>query len=185
VVNGTAASSPTEPTDTQIRNAITADGATGSQACYCVIATVLVASNTSVIDNSLITNRSAGIGPKNIDYATTTAYNSDSTSQSVTQSFADCLSVDVSSIPDGATFVATFVGSFSGTETLTGALLRTYYNSTAGGEFRQTTTYGKSVCAQELLTKVNGVDELKIQCRKDNSSSVSITNRSCVCVVVG
>lgn len=70
VVNGTAASSPSEPTDTQIRNAITADGATGSQAAYCVIATVLVASNTTTITDSLITNKVAKIGSHNIDFAT-------------------------------------------------------------------------------------------------------------------
>ena len=67
VVNGNAASSPSAPTDTQIRNAITADGATGSQAAYCVIATILVASNTTTITDTLITNNIAKIGAHNID----------------------------------------------------------------------------------------------------------------------
>ncbi len=57
VVNGTTAANPSAPTDNQIRTAITADGATGSQAAYCVIATILVANNTTAIDNSLITIR--------------------------------------------------------------------------------------------------------------------------------
>lgn len=70
VVNGTAASSPSEPTDTQIRSAITADGATGSQAAYCVIATILVANNTTIITNSEITNKIAGITAKNVDFTT-------------------------------------------------------------------------------------------------------------------
>ena len=76
VVNGTAASSPSEPTDTQIRNAITADGATGSQAAYCVIATILVASNTTTITDSLITNKVAKlagtgvVSSNNIDFTT-------------------------------------------------------------------------------------------------------------------
>lgn len=76
VVNGTAASSPSEPTDTQIRNAITADGATGSQAAYCVIATILVASNTTTITDSLITNKAAKlagtgvVSSNNIDFTT-------------------------------------------------------------------------------------------------------------------
>lgn len=68
VVNGTASANPTAPTDAQIRTAITSDGATGSQACYCVIATVLVASGTSVITNSLITTNMAGIAQKNINF---------------------------------------------------------------------------------------------------------------------
>ena len=76
VVNGTAASTPSEPTDTQIRNAITADGATGSQAAYCVIATILVASNTTTITDSLITNKAAKlagtgvVSSSNIDFTT-------------------------------------------------------------------------------------------------------------------
>lgn len=70
VVNGTASVSPSEPTDNQIRTAITADGATGSQAAYCVIATIEVASDTSIITDSLITIKRAGIGSANIDFAT-------------------------------------------------------------------------------------------------------------------
>ncbi len=70
VVNGTAAANPVAPTDSQIRTAITADGATGSQAAYCVIATIKVASNTTLITNSLISTNQAAIGSKNIDFAT-------------------------------------------------------------------------------------------------------------------
>lgn len=70
VVNGTASVSPSDPTDNQIRTAITADGATGSQAAYCVIATIKVANDTTVITNSLITNKKAGIGAANIDFST-------------------------------------------------------------------------------------------------------------------
>lgn len=78
VVNGTAASTPSAPNDTQIRSAITADGATGSQAAYCVIATILVDNNTTIITNSEITNKIAGITAKNVDFTTiipTTANN--------------------------------------------------------------------------------------------------------------
>ncbi len=70
VVNGTAASSPTAPNDTTIRSAITADGATGSQASYCVIATVLVENGTTAITSSEITTNKAGVTSQNIDCAT-------------------------------------------------------------------------------------------------------------------
>lgn len=70
VVNGTASSSPVEPTDNQIRTAITADGATGSQAAYVVIATILVANDTTIITDSLITNKKAAVGAANIDFTT-------------------------------------------------------------------------------------------------------------------
>lgn len=70
VVNGTTGSTPSAPTDNQIRTAITADGATGSQAAYAVVATILVESSTTTITNSLITNNIAKIGSQNIDFTT-------------------------------------------------------------------------------------------------------------------
>lgn len=70
VVNGNSSASPSAPTDTQIRNAITADGATGSQASYAVIATMTVASNTTTITDSLITRNQAGVQSSKIDFAT-------------------------------------------------------------------------------------------------------------------
>lgn len=56
VVNGSASSSPSAPTDTEIRAAITADGGTGAQAAYAVLASVTVASTTAAISNSMISN---------------------------------------------------------------------------------------------------------------------------------
>ena len=53
-VSGTAAASPDKPTDAQIRTAITADGATGSQATYAVLAYITVSATTTVITSSLI-----------------------------------------------------------------------------------------------------------------------------------
>ena len=70
VVNGTAAANPTAPNDTQIRSAITADGATGSQAAYCVIANVLVANDATAITNSEITIQKSAITASKIDFST-------------------------------------------------------------------------------------------------------------------
>lgn len=66
-VNGTTAASPVAPDDAAIRQAITSDGATGSQAVYAIIATILVDSSTSDITDSLITLNRAGIGGGMID----------------------------------------------------------------------------------------------------------------------
>lgn len=74
VVNGSSSASPSAPTDTQIRNAITADGATGSQASYAVIATITVASNTTTITDSLITRNQAGVQSSKIDFTTFADY---------------------------------------------------------------------------------------------------------------
>lgn len=60
-VNGTSSASPVEPSDATIRSAITADGGTGSQACYCVIANIVVSSNTTAITDSLITLKRAQV----------------------------------------------------------------------------------------------------------------------------
>lgn len=58
-VDGTTAASPTAPTDSQIRTAITADGATGSQAVYAILANITLASTTSVITDSIIIKQNA------------------------------------------------------------------------------------------------------------------------------
>lgn len=70
VVNGTTAASPVAPTDAQIRSAITTDGATGSQAAYCVIATIAVSSSTTAIDNDMITVNAAQVTSDKIDFTT-------------------------------------------------------------------------------------------------------------------
>ena len=70
VVNGTTAATPAVPDDSQIRSAITADGATGSQASYCIIATVEVAAGTTIITDSQITNRVAKLSSSNVDLTT-------------------------------------------------------------------------------------------------------------------
>jgi hypothetical protein len=77
VVNGEASASPAAPDEATIRSAITADGATGSQASYAVLALVTVASDATTIIDSLIVNQYATFanGMKyakadNIDWAT-------------------------------------------------------------------------------------------------------------------
>lgn len=54
-VSGTVAANPTAPDDTAIRNAITADGATGSSAFYVVLAEILVGTSVSTIGAGSIT----------------------------------------------------------------------------------------------------------------------------------
>jgi hypothetical protein len=70
VVNGATSATPVAPTDTEIRTAITADGATGSQATYCVIASITVASTTTTITNTLISIRKALLTGDKINFAT-------------------------------------------------------------------------------------------------------------------
>lgn len=67
VVEGTSASSPTAPDDSDIRTAITADGASGTTAYYVVLAYVTMASGTTDITADEITaGESATLGAEQI-----------------------------------------------------------------------------------------------------------------------
>lgn len=54
-VTGTAASTPSYPSDATIRSAITSDGASGATAYYAILGYVLVASGTTTITSGMIT----------------------------------------------------------------------------------------------------------------------------------
>ena len=65
-VQGTVENSPSAPTDSAIRTAITADGASGTTAYYVVLATITVASGTTTITASNIQSGSkAELNPAN------------------------------------------------------------------------------------------------------------------------
>lgn len=71
VVSGSAGASPTAPTESAIRSAITADGGAGSVAYYVVIGTVTVASGTTDISANMLTQGAyAGVTADNVDFTT-------------------------------------------------------------------------------------------------------------------
>ena len=68
VVSGTAAASPTAPDESDIRTAITTDGGAGTVAYYVVLGQVTVASGTTDIDSTMLTNGShTGVTSDNVD----------------------------------------------------------------------------------------------------------------------
>ena len=70
-VEGTAAATPTVPSDADIRSAITADGASGTTAYYAVLAQITISSGTTDIDGTMIASgANAGVGAQNIDFST-------------------------------------------------------------------------------------------------------------------
>jgi len=70
-VTGTAASSPTTPTDSQIRSAITADGASGTTAYYVILSTVTIATGTTDLTASDIEQGAQStISNNQINYST-------------------------------------------------------------------------------------------------------------------
>lgn len=54
VVSGTVSSTPVAPTDSAVRTAITADGASGATAYYVVLAQITIATGTTDIDSTMI-----------------------------------------------------------------------------------------------------------------------------------
>lgn len=58
VVKGVASASPTPPSDGNIRSAITADGASGTNAYYVILAQITIASGTTTLTSSNISNGS-------------------------------------------------------------------------------------------------------------------------------
>lgn len=67
VVEGTVASSPSAPSEADIRSAITADGATGSTAYYVILSSITITSGTTDITSNMI---SAGGSAKSSPKAT-------------------------------------------------------------------------------------------------------------------
>lgn len=72
-VSGTASSSPSAPSESAIRSAITADGAAGATAYYVVLATITIASGTTDLTTSNISaGDEAKITSDKVDFATYT-----------------------------------------------------------------------------------------------------------------
>ena len=70
-VSGTVAASPSAPTESTIRSAITSDGGTGSTAYFVVLANITVVNGTTDITSDAIEpGAKAGIGANNIDFTT-------------------------------------------------------------------------------------------------------------------
>lgn len=71
VVGGTASSTPSAPSESAIRAAITADGASGTTAYYVVLANITISSGTTDLSSSNISaGQMAQIGANNIDFTT-------------------------------------------------------------------------------------------------------------------
>lgn len=73
-VSGTVSSSPTAPSDSDIRSAITADGGTGSTAYYVILATITVLKGVTTITSNYITQGAkVTVGTNNIASSAVTA----------------------------------------------------------------------------------------------------------------
>ena len=180
VVNGTAGSTPAEPTDAQIRTAITADGATGSQAAYCVIATILVENTTTIITDSLITINDVSlaannmVGANNINFSTFNQSSTTVISQDNKTTYDEV--IDCSQFSEGEKFlvIATGYVNING-GTNYGYYVNVYYNnaSASGDVWANNLTSGNSSvssCAAAIVTKIAGEDSFTIRFRRANAT---------------
>lgn len=70
VVSGTAAANPTQPSENDIRTAITGDGASGATAYYVILAVITIASGTTTLTSSNIANGSVStLNVNNLNFA--------------------------------------------------------------------------------------------------------------------
>jgi len=120
-VNGTTSANPVDPTDAQIRTAITSDGGTGSSAAYAVIATILLTSSTTSVTSGIITRRPAVSGMIDIFYPVGSYYETSNTSFDPNVSWGGTWTEDTGGkvlvAKDSGTFAT--VGNTGGEETHT------------------------------------------------------------------
>lgn len=160
VVNGSASSNPSAPTDTQIRNAITADGATGSQASYAVIATVRVAHNTTVITNALITTNRATLNvANNVPDASITANKIDFTTLMANPKFIQTGSRNITyqaAGTSGGSVTVTFPVEFDHAPVVVASTKGPYSANVVDVHVQAPTTTGFSILARASGTQENG-----------------------------
>lgn len=122
-VKGTAAANPVAPNESAIRTAITADGASGSTAYYVILAQITIAAGTTdIVARNISAGSAAGIGAKNIDFATMSAYAKSNSEPNI---------VYTSNLRNGTTICRVNLSAFSNGDTV--ALIG-YYKENGDGE---------------------------------------------------
>ena len=192
VVNGTASASPSAPDDATIRTAITDDGATGSQACYCVLAEILVDHTTTTITNSLIDNKISGVNQiadlavksNSIDWTTFEQPFSQIISQNTKTTYTE--TIDCSAIPSGAKFLVIA----SGYANIDGGSNHGYnfyieYNSVdvSGTVWGNALTNANTAVPGgtiALITKASGIDSINIKFTSSNCTLREIRFNVCI-----
>lgn len=89
VVYGSTSATPVAPTDSQIRQAVTQDGATGSQAVIAVIANITTESSTTTITDEMIAINYGKLSSHSIDLATMPDNKYSTTEQDTGQKWID------------------------------------------------------------------------------------------------
>lgn len=86
VVYGSTSATPVAPTESQIRQAVTQDGATGSQAVIAVIANITTESSTTTITDEMIAINYGKLSSHSIDSTTMLTYGANNSAQTISGS---------------------------------------------------------------------------------------------------
>ena len=89
VVYGPTSATPVAPTESQIRQAVTQDGATGSQAVIAVIANITTESSTTTITDEMIAINYGKLSSHSIDFTTMPSYKYSTEEQDTGQKWID------------------------------------------------------------------------------------------------
>ena len=143
--------------------------------------------NLAIANGGVTTNAigDAAVTPAKLALNSLSAYATKTSNLSLTTSFKNYLTVDVSNIPTGATFVVIATATATGNDEINGFVIRTSYNNTNGMANVQTQTWGRTATTIYSYTKVSGANSLHVQGRKDNSNTMTMEKASCVCFVIG
>ena len=137
-VTGTAATNPTAPTETAIRNAITADGATGASAYYVVLAQVRVGTNVTSIGSGVITQGARAtlgdgtVTSDSIDFATLGNQESHATAATTLSSTTWQSYLPLTATAAGR-YIVFISARFDGGSTIHDCLITTLKNGSATG----------------------------------------------------
>lgn len=190
VVSGTAAASPTEPTNAAIRSAITTDGATGSTAYYVILAKIRVGTGVTTIGSGVITQgdtvtsyaipasgtvgtdaiADGAITSDKVDWTTLSAYGRATSVIALTTANQNVLSVSLANFSESDVLQVTVTASASGTNEGNGLWI-----AFGGVQFGQVTNWGRTLTATEYFTKSELGSTLTVAARKDASYSLNLT----------
>ena len=196
-VTGTAATNPTAPTETAIRNAITADGATGASAYYVILAQVRVGTNVTSIGSGVITQGARAtlgdgtVTSDSIDFATFASVSNSATGDLAFSNTSSNAKISVTVPVAGKYFCAVSASFGSNTGTIHETHISVIKNSTVvSGSSRgfygnqQGVISGLLSLASFAIVECAAGDTLSLGARVNTGSSV-IGNRSVVAFRVG
>ena len=185
-VSGTAAGSPSAPSEATIRSAITSDGADGASSFYVVLANITVGQGVTTIGSGVISAGTpaqmsgdnipnASISGDKLNYATMSAYGRSTTSLALTTTNQNALTVSLANFKSSDVLEVIITASVAGTLEANGLII-----TFGGAEFTQVSSWGRTLTAADYFTKAELGSTLTIAARKDASYTLTLNRISAI-----